>query len=127
VWAILRQRTVCGDLSPRTRGEWLKLARKIEDALDGQDDLLDPADAEVADIVRRVKQRRESKPGVVAAQTASPGSGDDLIKVDPSRVSTERHREAGPVHVGYQFWQRLARPHSARLRVPDGLRRSKKI
>src|SRR5580692_10295748 len=30
-----------------------------------------------------------------------------LIKVDPSRVTTERHREAGPVHVGYQFWQRL--------------------
>src|SRR5215831_8264114 len=30
-----------------------------------------------------------------------------LIKVDPSRVTTEQHREAGPVHVGYQFWQRL--------------------
>jgi hypothetical protein len=29
------------------------------------------------------------------------------IKVDPARVATERHREAGPVHVGYQFWQRL--------------------
>src|SRR5262249_38084021 len=24
-----------------------------------------------------------------------------------SRVSTEQHREAGPVHVGYQFWLRL--------------------
>ena len=22
-------------------------------------------------------------------------------------VATERHREAGPVHVGHQFWQRL--------------------
>ena len=30
-----------------------------------------------------------------------------MIKVDPSRVTTERHREAGPVHVGHQFWQRL--------------------
>ena len=38
-----RQKTVCslGDLSPRPRAEWLKLARKIEDALIGQDDLLD--------------------------------------------------------------------------------------
>jgi len=35
-----RQKTVCslGDLSPRSRGEWLKLARKIEDALVGQGD-----------------------------------------------------------------------------------------
>ena len=30
-----------------------------------------------------------------------------MIKVDPTQVSTERHREAGPVHVGYWFWQRL--------------------
>src|SRR5271165_828112 len=52
-----RQRTVCslGDLSPRPRKEWLKLA----------------------------------------------------CKVDPTRVTTERHREAGPVHVGHQFWRRL--------------------
>jgi len=63
-----RQRPVCslGDLSPRPRAEWLKLARKIEDALVGQTDLLDPADAEVADIVRRVRQRRERKPNGVA-------------------------------------------------------------
>src|SRR6266404_2869930 len=27
--------------------------------------------------------------------------------VEPARVSTERHREAGPVHVGYQYWRRL--------------------
>jgi hypothetical protein len=49
-----RQKTVCslGDLSPRPRAEWLKLARKIEDALVGQDDLLDTADNEVADIGR---------------------------------------------------------------------------
>jgi Transposase DDE domain len=33
--------------------------------------------------------------------------GGALIKVDPSRVTTEQHREAGPVHVGYQFWHRL--------------------
>jgi hypothetical protein len=33
-----RQRSICslGDLGPRPREEWLKLARKIEDALVGQ-------------------------------------------------------------------------------------------
>src|SRR5438552_8370827 len=57
-----RQKTVCslGDLSPRPRQEWLKLARKIEDALVGQSDLLDADDAEVADIVGRVRARRQN-------------------------------------------------------------------
>jgi hypothetical protein len=32
---------------------------------------------------------------------------DALISVDATRVTTERHREAGTVHVGYQFWRRL--------------------
>ena|SRR5438132_1015548 len=57
-----RQKTICslGDLSPRRRQEWLKLARKIEDALVGQSDLIDADEAEVADIVRRVQARRTS-------------------------------------------------------------------
>jgi transposase len=103
-----RQRTICslGDLSPRSAADWLKLARKIEDALAGQADLLNPADAEVAEVVRRVRRRRRAETSSVADQTASPRGGE-LIKIDPSQVSTERHREAGPVHVGYQFWERL--------------------
>ena len=104
-----RQRTVCslGDLSPRPRAEWLKLARKIEDALVGQADLLDAADGEVADIVRRVRARRADRGEVTPAPSLSRTARGALIKVDPSRVTTERHREAGPVHVGHQFWQRL--------------------
>ena len=48
-----RQKTICslGDLSPRPREEWLELARKIEDALVGQDNLLGSDDDEVAEIV----------------------------------------------------------------------------
>jgi hypothetical protein len=52
-----RQKTICslGDLSPRPREEWLELARKIEDALVGQDNLLGSDDDEVAEIVGRVR------------------------------------------------------------------------
>ena len=29
------------------------------------------------------------------------------ITVDPKLITTELHREAGTVHVGYQFWRRI--------------------
>src|ERR1700693_2656720 len=110
-----RQNTICslGDLSPRPREEWLKLACKIEDALIGQGDLLEIGDSEVADIVGRVRARRarDRQDRSVKDEPALPSppqaTGGALIKVDPTRVTTERHREAGPVHVGHQFWQRL--------------------
>lgn len=104
-----RQNTICslGDLSPRPREEWLKLARKIEDALVGQSDLLDVDDPEVGDIVRRVRTRRRLEGRLNEERPPPHADGGALVRVDPSRVSTERHREAGPVHVGYQFWQRL--------------------
>ncbi|MBO0758290.1 MAG: IS1634 family transposase [Bradyrhizobiaceae bacterium] len=106
-----RQKTICslGDLSPRPREQWLELARKIEDALVGQVRLLDRDDAEVAKIVDRVRAR-QPHPAREVAEPSTPlprAGGGTLIKVDPSRVTTEQHREAGPVHVGYQFWQRL--------------------
>jgi transposase len=31
----------------------------------------------------------------------------DLVTVHADRVTAEKHRSAGPVHVGFQFWQRL--------------------
>jgi transposase len=106
-----RQKTICslGDLSPRPRQEWLKLARKIEDALVGQDDLLDGDDTEVAGIVARVRARQTNETHAQAEPSAPPPrtQAGALIEVDPSRVTTEQHREAGPVHVAHQFWQRL--------------------
>jgi transposase len=106
-----RQKTICslGDLSPRPREAWLELARKIEDALVGQDNLLSGRDHEVAEIVGRVRARRTKEAPAQAEPSAAPSRtrAGVLIKVDPSRVTTEQHREAGPVHVGYQFWQRL--------------------
>jgi transposase len=107
-----RQRTVCslGDLSPRPRQAWLKLARKIEDALIGQGNMIETGDAEVADIVRRVRARQQTDTranGEPRPASRPRADGRALIKVDPGRVTTELHREAGPVHVGHQFWLRL--------------------
>ena len=106
-----RQKTICslGDLSPRPRQEWLKLARKIEDALVGQNDLLDRDTNEVAEIVAGLRARRTNETHAQAEPSASSPRtpAGALIEVDPSRVTTEQHREAGPVHVGNQFWQRL--------------------
>ena len=88
-----RQKTICslGDLSPRPRQEWLKLARKIEDALVGQSDLLDGDEGDVADIVGRVRARQPNERAVARPAPPSPRrgtSGSALIKVDPSRVTT---------------------------------------
>jgi transposase len=108
-----RQKTVCslGDLSPRPREDWLKLAHKIEDALVGQSDLLDRSDPQVGEIVGRVRARGRSDERPAAQRPPSRSrprvNGGTLINVDASRIATERHREAGPVHVGYQFWRRL--------------------
>ena len=108
-----RQKTVCllGDLTPQPRDEWLKLARKIEDALIGQSDLLDADDPAIGHMVGRMRARRRNHVSADAERappvSAPYAGGGALIKVDLSRVSTERHREAGPVHVGHQFWQRL--------------------
>src|SRR3974377_727073 len=109
-----RQKTISslGALGERSREEWLKPPGKIEDALVGQGNLLATDDAEVADIVRRVKTRRvrhdtDRQERGRSSSSRRGGASSILIKVDPARVATERHREAGPVHVGYQFWQRL--------------------
>jgi hypothetical protein len=106
-----RQKTRCslGDLGPRPREDWLKLARKIEDAPVDQSDLLDADAGEVADILGRVRERRASdgRANATPPSSPSPQSGGALIKVDPSSVTAEQHREAGPVHVGLQFWRRF--------------------
>ena len=98
-----RQRTVVslGDLSPRPRAEWLKLAHKVEEALVGQGDLFEEADAETLAIAEKVRARQDS------AHAASEAESDGVIGVLVDQVGTERHREAGPVHAGYTFWKRL--------------------
>jgi transposase len=102
-----RQKVVCslGDLSPRPAEEWLRLAHKVEDALLGQSNLFSsPMDAEVEQIVRQVRRRQAGQPSRVTRGNAAE---EDLIAVHTDRVRVEHPREAGPVHVGYQFWKRL--------------------
>ncbi len=56
-----RQRTICslGNLRPRPLGEWLVLARKVEEKLAGQLELEDvESDSLVAEIFEKVKARR---------------------------------------------------------------------
>jgi transposase len=91
-----RQKTVCslGDLAPRPRQEWLALARKVEDALVGQE-RVEGIDAETEEILAKVRKRR--------AKT----SDGEIVAVKVDEVGTEEIRQAGPVHVGLSFYDRL--------------------
>jgi transposase len=104
-----RQRTICslGDLGPGSAEEWLKRARQLEHALLGQADLIDSTDGGLESFVDHVRNRRNARAARPVRQAPRFAANHEHITVDPRRVSTEHHREAGPVHVGYQFWQRL--------------------
>jgi len=95
-----RQKTVVslGDLSPRPRGEWLKLVRKVERALGGQEDLFEGPDDEVKEVVARARRRRERVEGA---------RSDEVVSVCAQGVETEEARQGGAVHVGHEFWGRL--------------------
>jgi transposase len=104
-----RQKVVCslGDLSPRSAEDWLRLARKVEDALVGQLNLFSNPDPEVEQIVHQLRART---PRCVPEPTQSapdPVPSGDLVAVHTDRVTASEHRTAGPVHVGFQFWKRL--------------------
>ena len=91
-----RQRVICslGNLEPAPGEDWLALAHKLESALRGQKSLEAPDAATAAWIekARRGGQQRRTE-----------GAGEDasVVAIDTSRVETEEHREAGPVHAGH--------------------------
>ncbi len=97
-----RQKVICslGDLSPRPKEEWLKLARKVEVALSGQQPLFDVPDPLVREIVDKA---RRASGGSSAARPAD----DDIVAVHTDRVETEDVLDAGGAHVGVQFFKRL--------------------
>lgn len=104
-----RQKVICslGDLSPRPKEEWLRLAHQVEDALAGQTGLFEVRwEPEVEEIVRQVRRRQAEGNG--RRRRRNGGSSDgDLIAVHTDRVQMEEAREGGSVHVGYRFWKRL--------------------
>src|ERR1041384_916348 len=97
-----RQKVICslGDLRPRPRADWLALAHKLTSALSGQSDLLtsQAPDPELQELVAKVQS---AQPPSIAPLNS------DLLAVHVDQVRPEESREAGPVHVGYQFWLRL--------------------
>ena len=103
-----RQKMICslGDLNPRPAEAWRQLAHQIEDALQGQPGLFEGSqEPEVAQIVHQVQARQAGC--LVPAAGRRCDAGEDLIAVHADRVQVEYASEAGPVHVGYQFWKRL--------------------
>jgi transposase len=94
-----RHRVVCslGSLAPAPPEQWLALAQRIEAVLAGQEEL--QRDPQLDTIVARVAGQHRRKTAVLP--------GTDLVAIHTNEVSTEEHREAGPVHVGHQMWQRL--------------------
>ena len=106
-----RQKVICslGDLSPRPKEQWLELARKLENALTGQRDLFagDQADPEFETLAAKARTGRRRGRSQQPALAAGTEAGEEKIAVYTDRMRIEECREAGPVHVGYQFWQRL--------------------
>ncbi|NPV81137.1 MAG: IS1634 family transposase [Firmicutes bacterium] len=90
-----------GNLKPRPAKEWLALARQVEQALLGQLSIdMAPTDPLVADIVAKVRERRPKAQHPKQVE-------DGPISVYPDRIEVEQGREAGTVHVGNEFWNRL--------------------
>ncbi len=107
-----RQKVICslGDLSPRPRAQWLALAHKLETALAGQQRLAVVAPpAGFTPLLAKAQEglQRRSASSPTDSASASPGVPGDLLAMHTDRIRTELHREAGAVHVGYQFWLRL--------------------
>ena len=96
-----RQRTICslGNLAPAPAEEWLALAHRLESALRGQLPL-DASDAKFEALLESARRRGGKRRG------SRPAAGA-VVKVDTDRVEVEEAREAGPVHVGHQMWERL--------------------
>jgi hypothetical protein len=98
------------------------LAHKLESALSGQRELVSASDnLELARLLAKVKSSAatlsQRPPGAAAAD-------GELVAVRVDGVRCEESREAGPVHVGCQFWRRLeVDPILEKAGLSEGARR----
>ncbi len=98
-----RQKTICslGNLEPRPGHEWLALAHKVEQTLLGQLDLnIEEQDPLVQEIVGKVKNAHRQ-------EVRKDQKDEEVVSICPEKVEVEKPREAGPVHVGCSFWEKL--------------------
>jgi len=99
-----RQQVVCslGSLAPAPRQEWLSLAHRLEESLEGQASF-PAADAPPETLLEKVRRGRKPR--------TAPGATRHLavagLTFDPDQVRVEEAREAGAVHAGHQVWQQL--------------------
>jgi transposase len=98
-----RQRVICslGNLDPGPAEKWVRVAKNIEKALSGQleveDNLL------TQEIVEKIRSKRnaDEQPHKLDSEN------ERWQTVDTENFSVDEAREAGPVHVGHQMWEKL--------------------
>jgi transposase len=99
-----RHKVVCslGSLEPAPKDQWLTLARKLNATLAGQQSFL--PDPQVAPLAATIT----AHPATATRQPARPPApASEVVTVQPDQIEVEGAREAGPVHVGHQMWQKL--------------------
>ena len=113
-----RQRTICslGSVPPAPPEQWPGLVHDIEAAQSGQLPLTDPSPALTRLLQRPALRGAPTQSGrrpaleappIPSEASIPPPSDEESVAVRPGQVRAEQAREAGPVHVGHQFWLRL--------------------
>src|SRR5207249_8758533 len=98
--------TICslGSVPPAPPEHWPGLVRELEAAQCGQLPLTGPSHALAVLLQRRPALET---PLVPSEAGVPPPADEEPVAVHPGQVRAEQAREAGPVHVGHQFWLRL--------------------
>lgn len=100
-----------GNLGPRSREEWLALVHKVESALVGQMDLFGDDSPQIKQIVEKAHARHKGGQ-IRCGQRGLEAPADEVVAVRVDAIETESDREAGPVHVAYQYWKKLGLPET---------------
>lgn len=110
-----RHKVVCslGSLCPGPPEQWRALARRMEAALSGQQELF--ADPDIDQIIGNTRAKSDILPARQAERLScsrqslngKTEKSSDLVSVYIDGIDTEKIREAGPVHVGHWMWKKL--------------------
>jgi len=97
-----RQKVICslGNLNPGPPEKWRELAKKLERALSGQL-TFEEQDESLRKLISKVENAKNES-NEMADQDS------DVVPVKTNEVQCEDAREAGPVHVGHQIWNKLS-------------------